>query len=156
MEEGPHPVSKELILQAHMLSFNCPSPLPSLAWRTAWKGEGTVKTGQLAKGAKLLLKCSPDIKLPVFFRRSFSTGEIAPLYLSVLVSLLPNLLLFCVLLWSSVMAVLQIFVELAMLFWNLSVSGICPNVRMLLTWMLSPILDTGNEGLFVRGGQIPR
>lgn len=62
MEVGPHSVPKELILQAHVFSFDCLSPLPSFAWHTAWKGEGTVETGQLAKGMKLLLKCSPPYK----------------------------------------------------------------------------------------------
>lgn len=87
MEAGPHSVPKEPILPAHVFSFDRLSPLPSLAWCAAWKGGGTVETGQRAKEIKLLLKDRPDdIKISVFFRRSPSTGEIAPLYLSVLVS----------------------------------------------------------------------
>lgn len=54
------------------------------------------------------------------------------------------------------MSVLQILVEVATLFWNLSVSGfICPDVSMLLTWMLSPILDIGNGAQILRDRQIP-
>lgn len=69
MEAGPRSVPKEPILQAHMLSFGCLSPLPSLAWRAAWEGGGTVETGQLAKEIKLFLKDGPAIKASVFFRR---------------------------------------------------------------------------------------
>lgn len=71
MEVGPHSVPKELILQAHVFSFDCLSPLPSLAWHTVWKGEGTAETGQLAKGMKLLLKCSQP---PIYNFQSFSGG----------------------------------------------------------------------------------
>lgn len=76
MEAGPHSVPKELILQTHVFSFDCLSPLLSLAWHTAWKGGGTVETGQLAKEIKLLRKKAPVWKFQPFLGHPLSTGEI--------------------------------------------------------------------------------
>lgn len=70
MEAGPHSVPKELILQTHVFSFDCLFLLLSLAWHAAWKGGGTVDTGQPAKEIKLLQKKSPSMKMSVFFGMS--------------------------------------------------------------------------------------
>lgn len=66
----PSCVPKELIFQTHVFSFDCLSLLLSLAWHAAWKGGGTVGTGQLAKEIKLLQKKSPSMKISVFFGMS--------------------------------------------------------------------------------------
>ena len=129
MEAGPHSVPKGPTVQAHIfLWLPVSATVSCLAhclerWRECWNRTACQRNTAPSTGQAQYKICSLFQQVPPLQVK---------LHLYIWVhrfSSLPNLLVLCVLLWSSGILGLQIFVEVVTLFWNLHVSGfICPAV----------------------------